>query len=293
MLSDNGGAEEGESITLERVAFPEVYIIKMGPRKGNDKQLAAYLAAGPNLPSEFSPFQKVPISALGDELIGKVKLVPADEIIVSPTPLPPDELEDVFSDYKVKCDIPRLVHTQDGEKKFFKKIEARASRVSTREISKLHEITKLGLPDRIRVPKFYGVVVSSDRTKVLGILEEWLPFGLRNLENDKFRAMKDMHAEWEKQTLDVIDVLHSNDIVWNTVEPENILIDHDCNVWIINFKGGLLTDGSEDGKLWSGAELKELFSREHPEWDINGVKKIFKDFINESNESQYKRRRLS
>lgn len=56
--------------------------------------------------------------------------------------------------------------------------------------------------------------------------------------------MKDMHEEWEKQKLDIIDVLHSNGMLWNTVDPENILIGHDPNAWIINFKSGIMTNHS-------------------------------------------------
>lgn len=143
LLPDNEGVE-GEPITLERVSFPEVYNIKIGPHKGNNKQIATYLADGPNLHSEWLPFQKIPTSEICDELIEKVRLVPAGEIIISPTLLPPNELEDVHFDYKFRCDMPRLVHTQDGENKFFKKVDHKAPTDSIHEISKLHEITGLG-----------------------------------------------------------------------------------------------------------------------------------------------------
>ncbi|KAL1970755.1 hypothetical protein VTN77DRAFT_2589 [Rasamsonia byssochlamydoides] len=282
------GEGEEESITLEQFAFPDLHFIKLGPRDGNDKLLSASLVTDvPEVPKEDRtiPFRTIPISALGDDLVGQVKLVSAAEISIPSTPVPRKEILDggYVLNYHNTCHTPRLVRTLDGENKFFKPInnEDRSAASFIREITVLHRIAESGLHADLRVPKLYSIVVSSDGKIVIGMLQDWLSFGLRSLEDDEIRGMKNMHAKWEEQVKDMINVLHSNDMVWNCVLPEHILVDHELNAWLIGFSGPSWTQYSSAPLAMCADEWRKLLKYGNKEWDLYGVKKIFGELSRE------------
>lgn len=213
-----------------------------------------------------------------------MKLVSAAEISIPSTPVPREEILDgrYVVNYHNTCHIPRLVRTLDGENKFFKPINSNddpSAASFIREITVLHRIAELGLHADLRVPKLYGIVVSSDGKRVIGMLQDWLPFGLRSLENDEIRGMKHMHAKWEGQVKDMINVLHSNDMVWNHVLPEHILVDHELNAWLIGFSGPSWTLYSSASLVMYPDEWRRLLKSGNKEWDLYGVKKIFEEWI--------------
>lgn len=60
---------------------------------------------------------------------------------------------------------------------------------------------------------------------------------------------------------------HAVDIVWGDVNPGNIVIDPELNVWVVDFGGGFI-DGFVDKNL---ARTKE--------GDLDGIKGIFRQWI--------------
>lgn len=137
----------------------------------------------------------------------------------------------------------------------------------SREVMKLHRMAELGLPGRINVPELFGVVVLEDGVSVIGMLLDWMPFGARTLWRNEFRQMEDMHAKWEGQAYDIVGKLHAVDIVWGDVNPGNMVIDFDFNLWIVDFGGGFI-DGFVDRRL---AGTKQ--------GDLEGIKGIFHRWI--------------
>lgn len=80
------------------------------------------------------------------------------------------------------------------------------------------------------------------------MLLDWMPFGSRTLWKNEFREMKDLHAKWEAQAYEIVEKLHAVDIVWGDVNPENMVIDFDFNLWVVDFGGGFI-DGFVDRRL--------------------------------------------
>lgn len=102
---------------------------------------------------------------------------------------------------------------------------------------------------------------------VIGMLLDWMPFGSRTLWKNEFREMKDLHAKWEAQVYEIVEKLHAVDIVCGDVNPENMVIDFDFNLWVVASGGGFI-DGFVDRPL---AGTKE--------GDLEGIKGIFHRWI--------------
>lgn len=113
----------------------------------------------------------------------------------------------------------------------------------------------------------------------MGMLQDWLPFGLRSLEDDEIRGMTNLHAKWEEQVREMINVLHSNDMVWNHVLPVHILVDHELNAWLVGFSGPSWTPYSSEAFALRADEWRKLLSHGNKEWDLYYVGKIFGEWI--------------
>ncbi|RJE21907.1 Protein kinase domain protein [Aspergillus sclerotialis] len=72
-----------------------------------------------------------------------------------------------------------------------------------------------------------------------------------------------MHPRWEAQVREIVKQLHAVGIVWGDVNPGNIVVDSELNIWVVDFGGGFI-DGFVDSSL-AGKE----------EGDLEGIRGIF------------------
>jgi tRNA A-37 threonylcarbamoyl transferase component Bud32 len=72
-----------------------------------------------------------------------------------------------------------------------------------------------------------------------------------------------LRQEWASQIEHIVRELHRHDIVWGDAKPDNVLIDHDDNAWVLDFHGGV-TQGwversmleTKEGDLHALAKMK-------------------------------------
>ncbi|KAI4868857.1 hypothetical protein F4820DRAFT_408951 [Hypoxylon rubiginosum] len=139
-----------------------------------------------------------------------------------------------------------------------------------RELSCLWKATNSQHASALRVPKLLGLVRMPDSDKIVGILEEYIPFSnnwelstLRNIENVS-TITRVRRQKWASQIEETIHLLHQIGVTWGDGKASNVLIHRDTDdAWVIDFGGGW-TDG------WVSQELSGTV-----EGDEMALKRIF------------------
>ncbi len=157
---------------------------------------------------------------------------------------------------------PGLVRAGD-ELQFFKPADPDQPQAIKREIKILHNIAKLGLHHKIRVPRLLGLVAYEDNsTEIMGIL-------LSNISDPKplttllsSDVPENQRLRWADDSKDMVKILHENGFVWGDAKADNFLVDENNDLWIIDF-GGSYTEG------WVNPELAET-----KDGDKMGIEKI-------------------
>jgi hypothetical protein len=135
----------------------------------------------------------------------------------------------IIDDGKTIDSIQRRVIIAEGLPLFFKpRVEWREHEFE-RELRILSRIDKLGLSNRLRVPKLYGIVVSGENT--IGMLMTLITSSSigAHLRSPGLQARSELHKEWEEQFTAIIQELHIQNIMWGDVHPMNVVIDEEMN----------------------------------------------------------------
>ncbi|KAI9819450.1 MAG: hypothetical protein M1832_004013 [Thelocarpon impressellum] len=138
-----------------------------------------------------------------------------------------------------------------------------------KEIDALQRVAQATDPSSFRVSALVGYVRASDDDGTIGVLLQYIePKG----EDDslKWQPLATIPAstkdKWARQIEETVERLHSIDVIWGDVKPDNVLIDVHDDAWIIDFGGGR-TVGIVDENI-SGTK----------EGDLQGLGKIL-DFL--------------
>ncbi|PYH69407.1 uncharacterized protein BO88DRAFT_425098 [Aspergillus vadensis CBS 113365] len=239
-------------ISLQSFTFPRAHALQLLP-------IDELITAVPTVTRRFSKSTLPTISASISGLPPSVPKVSAADVLI---------YQDPDCEFDYTCDIPR--HVKVAERGLLFKS---ANNISAfiNEVSALSRVTELGLS--INVSKLYAIVLSENGKILLGILIDWLPFGSRNLWSDELIQMKEYHAKWNRQILDIVEVLHSHDIIWGDVHPGNIVIDYDLNAWVVDFDGGYrseFVDGKSAGTNQGDLEgIRNAFCNWLPRWYLD------------------------
>lgn len=252
-------------VTLQELVFPgSLHCLQLVPAlPEGDRLVARHVEADSTLRNTTS----LPTEPLAElSLPPSIRRIHATDVFVNPDP---------SGVYDHTCDIPRRVYAvvagkEEGEEKFFKGIKTRDD--FEREVLTLNRMMEMGLVGRVNVPELVGIVVSDDGVSAIGILLGWMPFGLRTLWDDGLRWMENMHTKWERQLREIVGELHAVGVLWGDVNPGNIVVDFDLNVWVVDFGGGLI-EGFVDRGL---AGTKE--------GDLDGIERVFRRWVR-SNDS--------
>jgi len=178
----------------------------------------------------------------------------------------------------------------DKETHFFKPVDPTQPQPTKREIKTLHQVERLGVCEKIRVPKLLGLVRYEDSsTEIMGML-------LTNIHNPKplttfltSEVPEEQRLDRADESKEVVQILHEQGIVWGDAKADNFVVDINNDLWIIDF-GGSYTEG------WIDPELSET-----KEGDNMAVEKIVNALVDpdentfdpedeDSNDSDYKPR---
>ena len=148
---------------------------------------------------------------------------------------------------------------------FLKRVDTTEPAPCKREMQILMQLDKLGLRDKINVPKLEGLVsFGNSKTEAMGYLLTDIdqPTPLTLLLDEEVDERK--RKRWAKEVDRTVCLLHDHDVVWGDAKADNFLVDRCDKLWIIDF-GGSYTDG------WVDPELNET-----EEGDVMGAEKIVK-----------------
>lgn len=194
--------------------------------------------------------------------------------------LEPSELEVVFQrPEQALYKMPELVLAnldKTGHKTlcFFKYFGLASENPMTHELAvhqKVHD-AKLG-PD-VRVSRLQGIVHLQDEDATLGLLLSFVDhedgMTLQSaLCNDPPRHLRE---RWAKQVSHTVEELHKAGAVWGDAKADNVLIDKNCDVWVIDFEGGYTEGwvdkdkaGTKEGDLQGLGKILDLISSIHNE----------------------------
>ncbi|CAK38035.1 hypothetical protein CBS115989_1366 [Aspergillus niger] len=251
-----------EPVILQRFTFPQTHAIQLLPING-------LITAVPINYKRFSKSSLPTISALISGLPPSVLKLSAADVLIYPEP---------DNEFDHTCDIPRRVQVAERSL-FFKSAINTGTFIS--EVSVLSRVSELGLS--INVSKIYAIVLSENEKIIIGILIGWLPFRSRNLWSDELIRMKNYYVKWERQILDTVKVLHSNDIVWGDVHPGNIVIDYTLDAWVVDFDGGYrseFVDGKSAGTKQGDLEgIRNVFCKWLPQWYLELQRSMASDAV--------------
>jgi serine/threonine protein kinase len=146
----------------------------------------------------------------------------------------------ISDEYDYMSEIPRQAVASDGTVKFFKPALDKSQVIM--EIEMHSRIVNVGLKGKIRVAGLHSIVVSKDATMTIGLLFDLIPSVEESLNSPICRMASEHHAKWKRQVTDIVNELHSHDIVWGDVHPGNIVIDESSDAWVVDFGGGWFED---------------------------------------------------
>ncbi|KAI1178788.1 hypothetical protein F4777DRAFT_536756 [Nemania sp. FL0916] len=114
-----------------------------------------------------------------------------------------------------------------------------------RELTCLLKIAASGHAGALRVPKLLGLVRNSDSGRIIGFLEDYIPFSdteelstLREIESVSSIAIA-RRKKWASQLQETVDLLHEIGVTWGHAKAANVLIHRDTDdVWVADFGAG-------------------------------------------------------
>jgi hypothetical protein len=214
-------------------------------------------------------------SAASDELISDIissVRIPRD--LLQKSQIPPIHPSKIFlfrdeaEDATGPTQRPENVFIDPNEILFFK--PCHRTHEIPREIQTMTRLQQSGLDKSLRVPRLHGLVQYQQETdQICGLL-------LTHVKHDESLAFIDINEtplerrnKWISQIRQTVDKLHSEEIVWGDVKPDNILVDNSNNLWLIDF-GGSFTYG------WVDVDKAETI-----EGDCQGMERIIQFLLGE------------
>lgn len=193
--------------------------------------------------------------AIPQNQLRDVSRVKASQLKVVPGPHP------AHSEF---CDFPQLVQMKGHS--YVWSFQAALDDVSfNRELRTYLHFERSVHDGQIRIPKFLAVVEWDDSGLMMGFLTEYIHHKgtLRGAARD---APQRVREKWMQQIERTLSGLHSLEIVWGNVIPDNVLVDVDDNAHIIDFGGGYSPD-------WVDESIQDT-----KKGDLQGISRI-RDFL--------------
>lgn len=133
-----------------------------------------------------------------------------------------------------------------------------------RELDSLLKISTCQVTGVLRVPRLLGLVQTPGDGRVIGVLEEYIPFrdteeltSLGDIETPS-SITKARRRKWASQVQETIHQLHQIGVTWGDGKARNVLIHGETDdAYIVDFGGGW-TDGWLDQELSGTVEGDEL-----------------------------------
>ncbi|RMZ85922.1 hypothetical protein DV736_g6524, partial [Chaetothyriales sp. CBS 134916] len=128
--------------------------------------------------------------------------------------------------------------SENPERYHFKAVQGHQSFL--REFQILLKIKQSGLNQKHRLPLIHGLVHYSGKPeKILGVLMKYIEHEA-TLANyfSQGRITRSLEKKWQQQIMETLQELHSHEIVWGDVKPDNVLIDNNKDAHLIDFGGG-------------------------------------------------------
>ncbi|KAM0551296.1 hypothetical protein ACHAPJ_008399 [Fusarium lateritium] len=136
-----------------------------------------------------------------------------------------------------------------------------------KELKDMQSISRAISEKTLRVPGLLAYVTHVDTGDIIGLLRDWIPNS--RLGEDLWDiAIPGVSVEtrqtWGTQIRETIEELHRIGVVWGNVNPANVIIDENEDVWLVGFGGGWTNDWVDKEK--AGTEAG----------DTQGLTNIFK-----------------
>lgn len=94
-----------------------------------------------------------------------------------------------------------------------------------------HEIVIISNLKHPCIPRFYGIVLEEG---IIALVTQFI--NGRSLDEFKFSEFSEnQKAKIVKQLASALDFIHSNNFIHRDLKPENVMIDKNCNVFLIDF----------------------------------------------------------
>ncbi|KAF8860292.1 hypothetical protein BDZ45DRAFT_672607 [Acephala macrosclerotiorum] len=131
-----------------------------------------------------------------------------------------------------------------GQTKFCK-VSVRDFRPISRDCEVLQQIQDAALdPSQVKVPHLEGLVSPGGKENAFGLLTNYIE---TQAHLDDFFPLKPglclptdaTREKWANQLERGIQLLHGAGVIWGNVNPSNIVIDQDGDLWLTNFSNGL------------------------------------------------------
>lgn len=157
---------------------------------------------------------------------------------------------------------PSKVLLADGSIAFPKLIRSGDKNSLMNEISTYERIQAAGLHETLHIPRLLGLA-RDDHGQVFALLLSYIQCGRKTLLcASKKGTSRRLKQKWALQITNAVEQLHRAGIVWGDVKPDNVLVDHNEDAWLIDFGGGY-TEG------WVPRELRGSI-----QGDSKGLEKI-------------------
>ncbi|KAF2831512.1 hypothetical protein CC86DRAFT_378338 [Ophiobolus disseminans] len=129
--------------------------------------------------------------------------------------------------------------------------------------------------DDVRVSRLADLVTSIDHA-ILVLLVDFIP-GSQTIESAILSSSTAPRHEWARRVRHIVETLHSRDIVWGNVNPDNILIDEKGGAWVTDFSGGRVEgwvnrhiEGTLEGDLQGLGNVETMLGVESGECEGSG-----------------------
>ncbi len=121
---------------------------------------------------------------------------------------------------------------------YFKRIPRGAEDSVITEVSVLLRIQNLDPANKLPIPRLLALVQDPDgygNNHIIGILLTLINAAgdLGTLATDAPGPLK---RRWYRTVVHSVKTLHSKNIIWGDVKADNVLIDHQQNAWLIDFR---------------------------------------------------------